>query len=770
MSYIDWLIVIIPTAFIMFMGFFSRRYVTGVSDFLVCGRVAQRYLLTTGDLVASMGLVTIISYCERYYKTGFALSFWNGMVFPLTIMLGLLGYCNYRFRETGAMSMGQFVEMRYSRSLRIFSCFVRTIAEIMANIIMPALAARFFIAFLDLPQQVNIFGWMCPTFMIVVVLTLVLAITLILTAGQLSILITDTIQCLFSMPLVLLVIILALCKFDWSTEIVPVMSDRIPGESFINPFDISGLRDFNLFILIVTFVNAGMHRISGITGASNSAKTAHEGKMAQVLSNWRTILTVVFYIVVAMGIIVVLNHKNYAVEAKEIRSEISRKVSEEMMTDPADQQRFMARINAIPAHNHTVGVDAPLSQKNTLDNPYFAEAEKTFGEISSDKGQASYKTQQFMTIFRQLMFPMTLRNLLPVGVVGLFALLIVLLILSTDDSRIFASSSTLVQDCIVPFCKAEKLSPELHIKLLKWFTVLVGVVYLLGSYFMAQLDYIELFVNIMFGLWLAGCGPMLVFGLYSRFGTTAGAWASLLSGMGLNLVGLICQRTWAPIIYPWLESNGYVAAVGKFLETVSGPFHPWVVWEMSHLKFPISSYEIYFLAMMTSLVVYLVVSALTYKKPFNLDRMLHRGKYNLEGKEIVKRDWSIKGIFGTLIGIDSEYTKTDKAIAWGAFIYAIIWQFFICFLLVCILNAFGLWKESWWGSYFLVVSLIVPAIVAAISTVWFTCGGFTDTVALFRDLAERKKKGVNHLDNGMVDGCMSLADKRELQAVDENKK
>ena len=38
------------------------------------------------------------------------------------------------------MSIGQFLEMRYNRPLRIFACFVRSIAELMANIIMPAIA------------------------------------------------------------------------------------------------------------------------------------------------------------------------------------------------------------------------------------------------------------------------------------------------------------------------------------------------------------------------------------------------------------------------------------------------------------------------------------------------------------------------------------------------------------------------------------------------------------------------------------------------------
>ena len=167
MSWIDWIIVVIPVFIVMYAGWNIRKYITGVADFVVGGRVCRRYVITTGNMANALGLITLAAFIEVHYRTGFALSFWESLKLPISVMISLSGYCLYRFRETRALSIGQFLEMRYNRSLRIFACFLRSIAEMMANIIMPAIAARFFIAYLDLPRTVSIFGFPFPTFMII---------------------------------------------------------------------------------------------------------------------------------------------------------------------------------------------------------------------------------------------------------------------------------------------------------------------------------------------------------------------------------------------------------------------------------------------------------------------------------------------------------------------------------------------------------------------------------------------------------------------------
>ena len=760
MTWYDWLIVILPVAFIMYAGWYIRRYIVGVSDYLACGRLCRRYVSTTSGMANALGLVTLAAYIESSYQTGFAVGFWSKLMGPMLVLLSLTGYCTYRFRETRALSLGQFLEMRYHRPLRIFASFLRSIAEIMANVIMPAIAARFFIAFLGLPRSVSICGITIPTFLLVVWILLSLAIGLICMGGSLAICVTDTIQGLICFPLIVVFLVFMLMKFSWSKEIVQVLSDRAPGESFINPYDVSDLRDFNLFALIVVYTEVFVHRLSGVTGGGGSSITAHEGKMAAILGSWRGNFVGIFFLIFGLGIFTLMNHTDFAPEAKAIRTDIARDIAAELIPQRKDQAKFMAAVNAIPPSTHTIGKDPPLSSRKNLDTAYYDTARDYFGKT----GEGSSRTQQFRTLFKQLMMPKAMRHMLPPVLSGLFCLMIIIFIVSTDDSRIFSASSTLVQDCVVPFYSNETLPPEKHIRWLRFISILVGVVFLFGSYFMTQLDYINMYVSITYGIWLGGCGPMMIFGVYSRFGTTAGAWASLLSGMFINLSGLVLQRNWPDIIYPWLEKNGWTDGIGRFLAAVSRPFNPYIVWEMNRFKFPINSYEIYFIAMMTSIVVYCAVSALTCRRLFNLERMLHRGIYAIEGDKPIRSSWTWRSVWGKLIGITPEYSRGDRILAWSVFIYSFFYQFLITFVLVVILNTISPWPLKWWGYYFLIVSLIIPGIAAAVTAVWFSIGCSIDMTRMVYDLEHRK---ADRLDNGMVEGHVSLAEKARLDAIEK---
>ncbi|MBR2344623.1 MAG: sodium:panthothenate symporter [Lentisphaeria bacterium] len=777
MSWIDWLIVIIPVAFVYYMGLRSRRYIRSVADFLSAGRLCGRYVINVGDIANALSIIGIVSTLEINYKSGFAISFWSNMLIPVSVFMGLTGFCFYRFRETKAMSLGQFLEMRYSRKFRIFAATLRTLSEVIANSIMPAIAARFFIFFLDLPRYVDVCGIRISTFMLIMAVCLFIAISIICFGGTLALIITDSLQGMMIYPLMAVFVVYVLINFSWTDQIVPVMQDRVPGQSFLNPFDINDLRDFNLFsLLVIPIYNSIIHRCSWTgAGYSTAAKTPHESKMGGLLGTWRNALNIMMGVLFSIMLITLLNYKDFAGDANIVRKELAVKINTEPMLNISDDMR--ARLDKVVSKQqpivHEIGKDTPLSNDNNLDTRFLqpikeellkGEAGKTYADDTEREAEGNSKFQQYRTYFHQLKFAIAMKEMLPVGMMGLFFLMLFMAMISTDDTRIYSASLTFTQDVIVPLCK-KTLTMKQHVLALRLSSIAVGVIFFFASIFMAQLSYVSLFVTIITSMWMGGCGPVMIFGLYSRIGTTVAAWTSLLTGMFLSLGAITIDRNWANIFYPFLERRGWTEQVGKVLETISAPL-PWIHWEMNAQRCPINAYESSFFISLLTLALYIIVSYATCKEPFNLDRMLHRGKYNLDGENKDTEKLTFKNVFRKLIGITPEYTTGDKAIAWGFFVYCFIYQFFIIFVLVLVWNAFSPWPLEWWSKYFFIVQLVIPGFLALITTFWYGVGGIKDLIQLFKDLEKRK---VNHLDNGMVDGNMSLADKAELEAVDSEK-
>ena len=169
--------------------------------------------------------------------------------------------------------------------------------------------------------------------------------------------------------------------------------------------------------------------------------------------------------------------------------------------------------------------------------------------------------------------------------------------------------------------------------------------------------------------------------------------------------------------------------------------------------------------MILSVTMYCLVSRLTCRRPFNLDRMLHRGTYSVDGEVKHFEKLTVRNVFKKLIGITPDYTLGDKIIAYGTFIYSFGIGFGLFYIGTVIWNAFYRWPISWWGWRLFIISVVVACVIAVISMVWFMIGGIIDLKQMFRDLAARTQ--INDLDNGMVEGNVSLSDKKEFAKMDQ---
>jgi len=75
LHWLDWLIVLLPLATVAWVCWRTQRHVRAVSDFLAGGRVAGRYVVAIASM--SMGLISVVAAFEMYYRSGFAIGFWE---------------------------------------------------------------------------------------------------------------------------------------------------------------------------------------------------------------------------------------------------------------------------------------------------------------------------------------------------------------------------------------------------------------------------------------------------------------------------------------------------------------------------------------------------------------------------------------------------------------------------------------------------------------------------------------------------------------------
>ncbi|NLE56749.1 MAG: sodium:solute symporter, partial [Planctomycetes bacterium] len=82
LHWVDWAIVLALVAFLILTAQFTRRYVRGVSDFLVANRCGGRYLICISSGGAELGAVTIVALWQVYTNSGFTGLWWKVAEWP----------------------------------------------------------------------------------------------------------------------------------------------------------------------------------------------------------------------------------------------------------------------------------------------------------------------------------------------------------------------------------------------------------------------------------------------------------------------------------------------------------------------------------------------------------------------------------------------------------------------------------------------------------------------------------------------------------------
>ena len=208
MSWIDWTIMAVPMAVVCYIAWVTQRYVRGVSDFLAAGRVAGRYLVCTASGMASMGVISVVAACERNYHAGFAIGWWGMLGIPVGLVMTLTGFVTYRYRETRALTHARAaagaVQPPLPRLRRRPRRRCRASSTTASSPPWPADSSSTSAA-CRTTRRSRSRTLTVPTFALTMLVFLGAALVFVMMGGQLTIMVTDCVQGLFSYAMYLVV-------------------------------------------------------------------------------------------------------------------------------------------------------------------------------------------------------------------------------------------------------------------------------------------------------------------------------------------------------------------------------------------------------------------------------------------------------------------------------------------------------------------------------------------------------------------------------------
>jgi SSS family solute:Na+ symporter len=690
MHILDWLIICIPLGIVFFISWYTRRYMKSVADFLAASRSAGRYLVATSVGTARYGAITAVMTFEMMRQSGVTMvSWWWTITVSATLFIALTGFVVYRYRETRAMTLAQFFEARYNRRFRILAGFLCFFSGALNYGVFPGVAARFFVFYLGMPQTILIGGFVLPTFALVMVLLLGLALYLSLMGGQLTVMVNDAVEGLISGVFYLVVAFALLHMFDWSqifqglsagaqnlhVSDIKAMFTPPPGSMgnwLVDPLDSPGAtKDFNIYyvlmsVLLLTYATMAWQ---GNQAFNCSAANPHEAKMGNILGNWREFARSVMIILLGLCAISVLRTPGF--------SHISSQV---------------------------VGDLKPITNS---------------------------------TIQEQMLIPTTLGYLLPLGIKGCFAAIMLFAMLACDGSYLHSWGAIFIQDVVMPF-RRKPLSAKQHITLLRWAMIGVGVFAFFFSTYYKPADAIRLFFDITGAIFLGGAGAAIIGGLYWKRGTTYGATAAFVVAATISITGIIIKQKVAGFA-EGTPDRGYWEAY------LTIPF----------TKHILNGQEVNFIATLLAVATYIVLSLLTCRQPHNMDRLLHRGQYAVKDDTVADVEPAVeRSIAARLLGWDRHFTLGDKWVSGTLFGWTAL-----SLLLFVGITSWNIWGKRWplsyWSTYWWVYIIILPLIIGVITTVWFTWGVLRDLRRLFHTLNQARR---DERDDGTVKGDHMLAD------------
>jgi SSS family solute:Na+ symporter len=236
---IDW--TILAFGFLGFLGlaFYVNTKCRSVADYRVSGRKVRVWLGMGSGIAGELGLLAIVSLCEQGYGHGFSFVLIGLLSMFITVPLfGIFGFGIERFRASRAMSVPQYIEMRFSRRLRIFTGMSNCLAGVIQMCLFPIVGASFLRVLIHAPQQAQLGLLSVPTDWLIMAILLICPIIFTSLGGYATLIVTNFFQSILIMGVLCWLLFLLIGQMGlqhfWSGL------EQAHGLAGLNPFAESG--------------------------------------------------------------------------------------------------------------------------------------------------------------------------------------------------------------------------------------------------------------------------------------------------------------------------------------------------------------------------------------------------------------------------------------------------------------------------------------------------------------------------------------------------
>lgn len=313
MHSLDWIALLVPLAAVIGVALFTQRSMKSVAGYMSGERLAGRYLLSVARGELQAGAVVFVALFEIYAHSGFTTIWWSWITWPIGLVTLATGFVYFRFRETRALTLAQFFELRYGREFRVFTGVLAFVSGILNFGIIPAIGARFLGFLFGLPPELHLAGHAIPTNIPLMAVLLTCTVVMTLSGGAITVLVTNCLEGIFSQIVYVVVLIVLVRSFHWD-QIVAALSARPPGDSLLNPMDSVGIKDFNLwFVMMSTFFGIyGTMAMQNSSSYNSAARDPHEGRMGVTLSRLPEMSKAAVVTLIAVCAVTWMTHPDFA--------------------------------------------------------------------------------------------------------------------------------------------------------------------------------------------------------------------------------------------------------------------------------------------------------------------------------------------------------------------------------------------------------------------------------------------------------------------------